>query len=327
MDNQNTTQITKPVLIVGIGSVGSKIAYDAKKSLNFDCLFVSHDKKDLCGDGCSNIEISTESIINPSVQLLRGFALKKEAIQQIKDKISGYSSIVLVCNLAGKAGAAIAPVISNIAKKDKKTLVSFAVMPFGYEKDRIFSSGVSLKRLKEDSSCTIVLDNDAILDSNPDLTPKKYYEITNSAILHVISSLAVSSEITGDVNIISSSRNYHDDLEASLRDSLKMLYQSAPNDRVKRSMIYVMGGDNIPIQMLDSIQKITSSISDKQTTRVDMSTNSSDHSKVVMLSAVSGETRFDKYDPLGMIPKEDTLDWDEPDCVMDCKLDLYQIDQ
>jgi cell division protein FtsZ len=56
---------------------------------------------------------------------------------------------------------------------------------------------------------------------------------------------------------------------------------------------------------------------------VDMS---SEESKVVMLSSVQGEIRFDKYDPLGMIPSENTIDWDEPDCSIDCELNLKQLE-
>ena len=54
--------------------------------------------------------------------------------------------------------------------------------------------------------------------------------------------------------------------------------------------------------------------------------SSSDTSKVIMLSSVQGMTKFDKYDPLGMIPQEQTLDWSIPDCSIDCKLDIYQLE-
>ena len=53
---------------------------------------------------------------------------------------------------------------------------------------------------------------------------------------------------------------------------------------------------------------------------------SSNESKVVMLSSIQGMTKFEKYDPLGMIPQENTLDWTTPDCSIDCKLDLYQLE-
>ncbi len=52
-----------------------------------------------------------------------------------------------------------------------------------YEKDRIFNSGISLKRVRENSECTIVLDNDSLLESNPDLNSKTCYDIANSAIM------------------------------------------------------------------------------------------------------------------------------------------------
>ncbi|WP_255492846.1 hypothetical protein [Candidatus Nitrosotalea sp. TS] len=45
-----------------------------------------------------------------------------------------------------------------------------------------------------------------------------------------------------------------------------------------------------------------------------------------MLTSIEGETRFDKYDPLGMIPKENVLDWDEPDASVKIDLELEQIE-
>jgi len=36
--------------------------------------------------------------------------------------------------------------------------------------------------------------------------------------------------------------------------------------------------------------------------------SSSQNTNVVMLSSIQGETRFDKYDPLGMISHEKTID-------------------
>ena len=106
-------QVKEPVLVIGLGGVGSKLANQAKDTLNSDCLVISNDSKD-CSSNNDSIHISTDSIINPSVQLIRGSAYKKS--EDIKSKISQYSTVVLMSNLAGKAGAAIAPVISEICK-------------------------------------------------------------------------------------------------------------------------------------------------------------------------------------------------------------------
>ena len=313
-------QVKEPVLVIGLGGVGSKLAINAKDSINSDCLLISNDAKDFATES-NSIHISTDSVINPSVQLIRGSTYK--ASEEIKSKIAKYSTVVLMSNMAGKAGSAIAPVVSEICKESDKGLISFAIMPFKYEKDRIFNSGISLKRIREDSECTIVLDNDSLLESNPDLSPKACYDIANSAIMHVVKSLE-TSEISNETSILTTSKDGQD-IEDSLRDSLKMLYGNAPPNSVKRSMLYVVGGSNIPVGVINSITSLTAGIVSESNSEIDMASNS-DNSKVVMLSSIQGMTKFDNYDPLGMIPQEDTLDWSTPDCSIDCELDLYQLE-
>jgi len=313
-------QMKEPILVIGLGGIGSKLAVKAKDSINSDCLIISNDAKDFSSENPS-IHVSTDSVVNPSVQLIRGSTYK--VADEIKSKIAGYSTVVLMSNLAGKAGSAIAPVVSKMCKESDKGLISFAIMPFKYEKDRIFNSGISLKRVREDSECTIVLDNDSLLESNPDLSPKACYDIANSAIMHVVESLG-SSEMSAETNILTTSKDGQN-IEDSLRDSLKMLYGNAPPNAIKRSMLYVVGGSNIPVGVLNSITNLTSGILNESNSQVDM-TSTSEESKVVMLSSIQGMTKFDNYDPLGMIPQEDTLDWSTPDCSIDYKLDLYQLE-
>ncbi len=290
-------QMKEPILVIGLGGIGSKLAVKAKDSINSDCLIISNDAKDFSSENTS-IHVSTDSVVNPSVQLIRGSTYK--VADEIKSKIASYSTVVLMSNLAGKAGSAIAPVVSEICKESDKGLISFAIMPFKYEKDRIFNSGISLKRVRENSECTIVLDNDSLLESNPDLSPKACYDIANSAIMHVVESLD-SSEMSSETNILTTSKEGQN-IEDSLRDSLKMLYGNAPPNTVKRSMLYVVGGSNIPVGVLNSITNLTSGILNESNSQVDM-TSTSDESKVVMLSSIQGMTKFDNYDPLVIIPQ------------------------
>lgn len=313
-------QVKEPILVIGLGGVGSKLASQAKDFVNSDCLIVSNDKNDLKED-CQSISISTDSVINPSVHLIRGSTYKVS--NEIRTAISNYSTIILMTNLAGKAGQAISPVISEICKESGVGLISFAIMPFKYEKERIFNSGISLKRIREDSDCTIVLDNDSLLESNPDLSPKECYNIANSAIAHVVKSLG-KTELTTTTNILSASKDGQN-IEDSLRDSLKMLYGNTSPNSVKSSILYVSGGENVPAGILDSISAITRGVLNDSSAQIDLS-SSSDESKIVMLSSIQGMTKFDNYDPLGIIPQENTLDWSNPDCSIDCKLDLYQLE-
>jgi len=312
-----TFQLTEPILVIGLGGVGTRLAEKTKKSLNSDCLMISHDQNDITAE--NSIKISTKSVVNPSTHLIRGSTL--ETSDEIKKNITNYSTIILMSNLAGKAGTGIGPIVSKICKQEQKNLLSFAVMPFKFEKERIFQSGIALKRIRQDSQCTIVVDNDALLDSNPDLTQKQCYDISNNAIESMVHSLK-SSEISDNTNILSTSKTA-DDIEVSLKDSLRMLYEDAPPNSIKRSMLYVYGDGSIPVGVLNTISNITGGTFDEDSTHIEMS---SEESKVMMLSSIQGETKFDKYDPLGIISSEKTIDWDEPECSIDCELDLKQLE-
>ena len=312
-----TFQLTEPILVIGLGGVGTRLAENTKKSLNSDYLMISHDQNDLTAE--NSIKISTKSVVNPSTHLIRGSTL--ETSDEIKKNITNYSTVILMSNLAGKAGTGIGPIVSKICKQEQKNLLSFAIMPFKFEKERIFQSGIALKRIRQDSQCTIVVDNDALLDSNPDLTQKQCYDISNNAIESMVHSLK-SSEISDNTNILSTSKTA-DDIEVSLKDSLRMLYEEAPPNSIKRSMLYVYGDGNIPVGILNTISNITGGTFVEDSTHIEMS---SEESKVVMLSSIQGETKFDKYDPLGIISSEKTIDWDEPECSIDCELDLKQLE-
>ena len=314
-------ELQDPILVVGLGGVGCKLASTIKERFGYDCLLISHDQKDL-GHELPNILINTSPVLNPSAYLIRGTSFSTR--DSISEKIQSYSTIMIIANLAGKSGAALAPVVSQIGKELGKNILSFGIMPYKFEKDRIFFSGVSLKRLKANSDCTVIIDNDALLDSNPDLTPDSCNNITNTALLHVVSTLR-NSTVPLSTSILSTSKDISD-IETSLRDSIKMLYEDAPPNSIKSAMMYVVGGNKVPVGVLNSMVNTISGIFSDDTTKVSLSLTNGENSKVVLLTSIEGETRFDKYDPLGVIPKQSVLDWDEPESSVKIDLELDQIE-
>lgn len=314
-------EMQDPILVVGLGGAGCRLAITAKEKLGCDCLLISHDPKDLNHES-PKILINTSPILNPSAYLIRGISFG--ARSTIAEKIASYSTVMIIANLAGKSGAALAPMVSQIGKELGKSILSFGIMPYKFEKDRIFFSGVSLKRLKANSDCTVIIDNDALLDSNPDLTPDSCNSITNSALLHVISTLRNSS-VPLSTNILSTSKDIAD-IETSLRDSIKMLYEDAPPNSIKSALMYVVGGNKVPVGILNSMVNTISGIFSDDSTRVSLSVTNGEDSKIVLLTSIEGETRFDKYDPLGIIPRQSILDWDDPDSSVKIDLELEQIE-
>jgi cell division protein FtsZ len=240
----------------------------------------------------------------------------------------GYSTVIVVSNLAGRAGTAIAPLVCRTAKKDSSTaVISLAIMPFKYEADRIFSAGTALRRVREVSDSTIVMDNDAFLDNNPELSQQDCFAITNNAIVEVIASISAGM-IKPAMNVLCTSRASPNS-ESSLRDSLSMLYNAVSDaSTVKRAMVYVMGGKSIPVGELNKLVGCVRGIfKEDRSIEVGMlsSMSSSSGVRIHLVASAPQKTRFDSYDPLGdIIP--DVLDWDEPDSAPDIKLTIPAIE-
>ncbi|HEX7032011.1 MAG TPA: hypothetical protein VF172_03330 [Nitrososphaera sp.] len=318
--------IKNPVLLVGIGGAGSKIATSASTALGCRCLLISNNKKDLVhNEKCTAIFVNSGEWINPSSLKLRSFVEAHK--REMKAALEGYSTIIVVSNLAGRSGTAMAPLVCRLAKESGGTaVISIAIMPFKFEKDRIFNSGTALRRVRESSDSTIVMDNDAFLDNNPELSQEECFSITNNAIVEVVSSLAAGT-VTSQMNILCTSKPSANS-ESSLRDSVAMLYDSVPEaETVKRAMVYVMGGDRVPVGDLNKIVGLVQGIfKEEGTTEVAMSSVAAgDGVRVHLVASAPQKTRFDRYDPLGdIIP--DVIDWDELDSAPDIQLAIPAIE-
>ena len=94
-----------------------------------------------------------------------------------------------------------------------------------------------------------------------------------------------------------------------------MLSQDADADSVKRAILYIMTGDKVPLGTLNSlINNLHAIFKHPASTEVVLAMVGSSKIAVHLMAAVEEKTRFDEYDPLGeIIPKENTLDWDELD--------------
>lgn len=318
-------EIKQPMLIVGIGGAGSKLAVNSSKLLGCKCVLISNDRRDL-DNKCLTVFINSNSWINPSSYKLRSFAQSSANI--IKSAVDGFQTVIVIANLAGRAGSAIAPVVCREGKlSSANTLISVAIMPFKYERDRIFHAGISLKRLRGLSDATIVIDNDALLDNNPELSTEECYEITNRALCEIISSFS-KGYIYPEMNLLCTSKTDVGSAESSIKDSIGMLYENADPTSIKRAIVHVMGAEKIPIGTLNSIvYNLQGIFKGHEFTEVSMSVASSDRVGAHLMAVVGDKTRFDKYDPIAeVIPKENVLDWDDMDSSPDIEIRIPNLE-
>lgn len=300
-------------LVVGIGGAGSRLAARAARTLHLECVTVSADASDRV-PGHRFIHVKCGALANPSVHSIRGAA--QPALRDLEDVSEGHGTVLLAANLAGRTGAALAPLVSGALAG--RRLVSFVIMPFGYEEDRLFQAGVALARIRGDSHSTVILDNDSMLECNPDLSVDSCYEAGNGALAGIMGSVGRAA-LAGDCVVSAGPENRS--MDESMRDSIKMLYETAPPHSVKRSVLYMSG--SVPVGVVESVSRLTRGITDAPVAVV---TGASSRSGVVLVSATDALAKFEGYDPLSVIPKDRTLDWEEPERSVHVDLGLYQLE-
>lgn len=340
----------KPIILLGVGGLGSRLASKIAKELGCACSIVTDDERCESG-GYPTVLINTQSWINPSGRKLRFYA--QASVDKIRSLVAGYNTVLILGNLAGKAGIALCPTICNIIRDHQPSVsnqisgatfsssgsprqstatndidvITFLIMPFKFEKSRIFDAGISLRRIRESSGAVVVIDNDAFLDNNPDLTISQCYDLTNQAIFDTISSL-YQTEFNVDLNLLSVGRPDRDSVSASAMDSLAMLLDSTDIESVRRTLVYVMGGDRISVGAMNGLVNTVQSIFRKDNlSDVNLMMSNPGHVNVHLLSSIISRTKFDSYDPLSeIIPSRNNLDWDELDCSPEISLDIRNVE-
>lgn len=350
LSSDSLIKMRKPVLLLGVGGLGSRLASKIAKELGCACSIVTDDERCHTG-GYPTVLIDTKSWINPSGRKLRFYA--QASVDRIKSLIAGYRTILIIGNLAGKAGIALCPSICNmirnqpyvsnqisegtisssrlrpqsIATANDIDVITFVIMPFSFEKSRIFDAGISLRRIRESSGAVVVIDNDAFLDNNPDLTISQCYDLTNQAIFDTISSI-YQTEFNADLNLLSVGRSDRDSVSNSALDSLAMLLDNADIESVRRTLIYVMGGDRISVGAMNGlVSTVQSVLRDDNLSDVNLMVSNPGHVNVHLLSSIISRTKFDSYDPLSeIIPSKNNLDWDELDSFPEISLDIKDVE-
>jgi cell division protein FtsZ len=272
------------------------------------------------------ILIDPKTWANPSSYKLRSYA--QESARQIIDALDGVSTLVMVANLAGRGGSAIAPVVSKLAGHDaSKTVVSIVIMPFRFEKDRIFQAAISLKRIRDFSDATIVLDNDAFIDGDPDLPLEQCYQVTNRALTDTIDLICGGNYSQRGTSLLCSGDGKFG-AELAAAESVAMMYHNSNPGSVKSALLYVMGGKKIAVGLMNSIaNNLREIFKDKNIPGVSIVAAEGPKLNVNLLASIEETTRFDDYDPLAqIIPQKNILDWDDMDSSPDIEMSIPNIE-
>ena len=313
-------ELRKPSLLVGIGKIGRNVVSKLSNG-EHDFVLISNNQEEL--NDCNSVHIDCDTWLNPSSYKIRSFVESHK--EEISSKLSGYRTIILVASLSDKSGIAIAPVVSHIAKSMLgKRVISLVTMPFGHEKDKLFHASVSLKRISLNSDINFVVDNDAYIEINPQLTVEECSKISDEIVLNTIN-LIPEIEMNLGTNLVSGTLK-ENNIEDGIKDLIAQLYSSLGTSSIAKSILYVNGGRYEPIGRLNEILSSYQNSMDGDTNDVSFVVTDSSRNNMHLIATIKGRTKFDSYDPLNQIPDENVLDWDIPESHPNIDLPLPLID-
>jgi len=307
LKNTNTLK----TCIIGVGNAGIKITNQVLEKVNLDYLFLRNHSS-TGSDFGNKIEITIPSRINPSLDQIRKTLL--EATDDILSKVNQYQSIIIVGNLASQFGSAVLPVLSQMLRNNvNRELICLTILPFGFEKEKLFRCGVSLSFLCKFVNSVIVIDNNALIRNGNDISIEQCYKITNTAIVDIIVQ-SVAKSFPEKFNFVISNRSTKGIKDAFIETMAQLTQKIDINSIQKCSLYLYQPNEKISI-MKNVIETANNLLSD-----VEQEVNILEEGNKTTKCHILVKTNKDlvsEYDPLNfLIPKKNILDF-EPEIAMD----------
>lgn len=293
---------------------------DLINKVNSDYLFLKNSSsKEKISDNV--IQISTGNIANPSPEVMRKSFLQVSNI--IYGKVCEYQSIILIGNLASKFGSAILPMLAQmIRKKANIQVVCLAILPFSFEKEKLFRCGVSLSLLSRYIENIVLIDNDAGIRNDLDLPLGEYFDVTNRAISDIVIE-SMNKSFPLKINLVTTSRIDTPKIKDAFIDTMLALSEKTNLSEIQKYSLYLFqSSENVSVikNLVDSSNNLLPTAEQD----INLILNSNGQTRCHVM-ATTNQSIVSLYDPLNfLIPKDNILDF-EPEIAMNEGLSLEHI--
>ncbi|MGD1061301.1 MAG: hypothetical protein ABR879_07565 [Methanomassiliicoccales archaeon] len=126
----------------------------------------------------------------------------RDAFKQVLD---GSDIVIIVAGMGGGTGTGAAPIIAEVSKELDAVTFAIAINPFSYEDERVRKASEGIRRLRETTNTTVVLDNDKLLQYAGDVPVSEAFAVMDRSIIKIIDSLCLQigesfiSQITPEI--------------------------------------------------------------------------------------------------------------------------------
>ena len=287
--------------------------------VNCDYLLITNNSRTL-ENSDRVIEISFHNTINPSPDVIRKAFL--DSGDKIFEKVHEYQSIILIGNLASRYGAAILPMFAQMLKQTKIEIACVVILPFSFEKEKLFRCGVSLSLLGNYLENIVVIDNDAVIRNNHELPLDEHLKATNQAISDIIIE-SLNKTFPMKFNLVSTSGVNNSKIKDAFIETFSSLTEKINLSEIQKYSLYLYQ----PNQSLSVIKNLVESSGNLLPTAqrdLNLMLNKRGQTRCHMV-VKTDHNIIPLYDPLNfLIPKDNVLDF-EPEIAMDGIVKLNNI--
>ncbi len=109
----------------------------------------------------------------------------EQSEEQILKTIDDADFVVVVAGLGGGTGSGASQVVADLARRNGKMVVTYAIMPFSVEKNRYQRAQKDVKKMSNISHATTIFENDKALNYG-DKTPQEAFSMANRMLSNVV---------------------------------------------------------------------------------------------------------------------------------------------
>lgn len=182
------------ISVVGCGGAGNNVVHSIYWNVQTDVetIAVNTDEKNL-----ERIDAHKKVLIGKDITDGRGAGGSPEVGEYCADcakdtfdkMFDGADIVFVVAGMGGGTGTGAAPVIAQVAKERGAVTFAIAINPFSYESSRCDLAREGIRRLREVTETTIVLENDRLLEIAGDMTLRETFAIMERSIMKIIESV------------------------------------------------------------------------------------------------------------------------------------------
>jgi len=273
-DPATVGRITPKIVVVGCGGGGCNSIHRMKSIglEDVETVAINTDRYHLSG-------ISADKKIFAGETITKGFGTGGDADigekcgfdshDEIEKSLRDANLVFITAGMGGGTGTGISPIVADIARRGDSLVVALVTTPFTFERGRLDTANHGIDELNRFTNCTVVLDNDKLLEIAPKLPVERAFTVMDHLIAETIKSF---SETICDPSMInldySDFRNVmstgglgtmmfgeSEDVNELISEALSNPFLDVDFSEAKGALIHITGGHDLSLSKAHKIFK------------------------------------------------------------------------